>query len=96
MDIDEHVKCPNCGKIVPKGKFCIYCGYSLENAAKVTLIEKKEEKIEEVGETVDLKNIMERINKIESMLEKAVFCPNCGALIIPKNNKCGVCGAEIK
>lgn len=93
MRINEHVKCPNCGKIVPKGKFCIYCGFPLKRAEKITVIK---EKTEEKGiEEIDLEDILERIRKIESMLNKAVFCPNCGALVIPKNGKCGVCGAKI-
>lgn len=94
MEINEHVKCPNCGKIVPKGKFCIYCGFPLEKAVKVTIAKEKIE--EEKAEKINLKDLDERIRKIESMLNNAVFCPNCGALVIPKNNKCGVCGAKIK
>ena len=30
-----HVVCPRCGRVVPQGSYCIYCGYPLENARKI-------------------------------------------------------------
>jgi len=30
-----HVVCPRCGKVVPQGSYCIYCGYPLKNARKI-------------------------------------------------------------
>ena len=43
----QRVQCPNCGRSTIKGKFCIYCGYTLEEQPKPeAVVEKPEQEAE--------------------------------------------------
>ncbi|MEM3031414.1 MAG: hypothetical protein QW756_08395 [Nitrososphaerota archaeon] len=46
------VTCPNCGRSTIKGKFCIYCGYTLEPPAETAEVAEEVVKAEQLAEIV--------------------------------------------
>ncbi|MEM0349862.1 MAG: hypothetical protein QXE96_04325 [Candidatus Caldarchaeum sp.] len=47
------IECPNCHRLTIKGKFCIYCGYTLEQPTETPkpIVEEAEEVVEQQPET---------------------------------------------
>ncbi len=49
----QRVQCPNCGRYTIKGKFCIYCGYTLEEPQRQEPEIKVEKPVEHTAPTVE-------------------------------------------
>lgn len=80
------VFCPDCGKEVPKDKFCKNCGAYLANIKEVQVIEEKEES--EIPENIEKSEDIVKSNKVN-------FCSNCGNEIEGKFKFCPECGHKL-
>jgi len=89
--IDTHVKCPSCGRVVPKGTYCIYCGSPLDKATPVEIVKEARGEVEEKSFN---EIVINRLEKLEKLLEGVKVCPKCGTLV--KGSKCSVCGTELE
>ena len=98
------VICPECGKEVPKNKFCKNCGAFIQNVEEISVIEEIEES--EVPETDEVNVLEEKEEEVPQVNEeteeiipvksnKINFCHNCGAKITGDFKFCPVCGQDL-
>lgn len=90
------VKCPNCNELIEKGnRFCIYCGYDLENNDENrlccpkcnSLVEEDSKFCIYCGFDLSSTEIVEE--------EKELYCPNCSEEVSADDNFCSSCGYKI-
>ena len=95
------VICPDCGKEVPKNKFCKNCGAYIENVEEAPVIEDNiEEEVPEVGEApVIADDVEEEVHEVEEApviadeVEEETSVPV--SIKSDKVNFCHNCGARI-
>ena len=66
MDVDtiSQVNCPECGNIVPEGRYCIFCRADITNATRIVA---EEEEKEEIKEEMSLE---EKVKLLEKEIDK--------------------------
>ena len=82
------VICPDCGKEVPKNKFCKNCGAYIQNIEEVNVIEEQVES--EIPE-----NHEETSMPVSVKSDKVNFCHNCGSKITGNFKFCPQCGQDL-
>jgi DNA-directed RNA polymerase subunit RPC12/RpoP len=74
--------CPKCGnKLLPRAKFCIYCGQKVERLRKAQRTSKRPPAKEQTPQTL--------------VSYSSNWCQNCGARLLTDARFCLVCGAEV-
>ena len=75
MNIYDSIECPNCGNIVPIGKFCIYCGEDVSNEPIYIrardCITRKYKK--ETISILDVNSFLENVFKLKNFSLKAIY-----------------------
>ena len=72
------VICPDCGKEVPKDKFCKNCGAYLGNIEEIPKTTETLPEVAVVNDAVPARNIKYCTNCGYNLSEDFRFCPNCG------------------
>ena len=80
------VICPDCGREVPKAKFCKNCGAYIENIEEPVQFENDSPR--EAENTV--------IQNPPEVKDKIRYCSNCGYELGGEFNFCPNCGADLK
>ena len=84
------VICPDCGKEVPKDKFCKNCGAYIANVEEVKSVESmKTETLLDSAVSQDAKPVPAR------QVDKVNFCYNCGAELTGDFKFCPECGQDL-
>lgn len=100
------VICPDCGKEVPKAKFCKNCGAYIENIEEPVQIEASpiiEEPVNSENK-IPIDIIDESPNEVEEIViqnppkvkENVKYCSNCGYELGGDFNFCPNCGCDLK
>ena len=88
------VICPDCGKEVPKDKFCKKCGAYLANVEEVKPIEAIETEDEVLLESAKMEETKPAVVPTQQS-GKANFCYNCGAKLTGDFKFCPECGQDL-
>jgi TM2 domain-containing membrane protein YozV/RNA polymerase subunit RPABC4/transcription elongation factor Spt4 len=88
------VICPDCGREVPKAKFCKNCGAYIENIREPVQIEDSPAvPVDIVEESRDAEEIV--IENPPELTKKVRYCSNCGYELGGNFNFCPNCGADL-
>ena len=100
------VICPDCGKEVPKAKFCKNCGAYIENIEEPVQIEASPiiEEMVNSENKIPIDIIDESPNEVEEIViqnppkvkENVKYCSNCGYELGGDFNFCPNCGYDLK